>query len=109
MAKQQHFSDALLYVPAEFKRRGHPDRLADSVASAAGGALLELDPSARFDIQVTVHFGPVHAGNGWGDTSLVLPPSTMVFICGQLGTSADRGIYEQKIESTVREVLRSVG
>jgi len=101
--------EGLLYVPAEFKRRGHPDRLADSVASAAGSTLLELDPAARFDIQVVVHFGPVHAGNGWGQTPLVLASSPIVLICGQLGTSANREDYEQKIDATVRQVFRSVG
>ncbi|HIH19366.1 TPA: methionine adenosyltransferase domain-containing protein [Candidatus Micrarchaeota archaeon] len=96
-------------MPAEFKRRGHPDRLADSVASAAGSTLLKLDPNARFDIQVTVHFGPVHMRNGRGDVPISLKESPIVFICGQLGTSADRALYEQKVETSVREAFLSVG
>lgn len=109
MAASTYSGNGLLYVPAEFKRRGHPDRLADSVASAAGSALLELDPSARFDIQVTVHFGPLHAANGWGQSPIVLGDSPLVFICGQLGTAADRAIYEAKIDSAIRGVFESVG
>ena len=94
---------------AEFKRRGHPDRLADSVASSAGSTLLGLDPRARFDIQAVVHFGPLHAQNGRGDQPIILAKAPIVFICGQLATSLDKALYEKKIDSAVRDAFRSVG
>lgn len=103
-ANAEHWSES-----AEFKRRGHPDRLADSIVSAAGSTLLELDSVARFDLQAIVHFGPLHAQNGWGETPIVSKEIPIVFICGQLGTSVDKLVYESKIDASIRGVFESVG
>ena len=100
----EHWSES-----AEFKRRGHPDRLADSLASAAGSTLLDLDKNARFDLQAIVHFGPLHAQNGRGEAPIVSGEIPIVFICGQLGTSVDKLVYESKIDAAVRAVFKSVG
>ncbi|MCX8198121.1 MAG: methionine adenosyltransferase domain-containing protein [Candidatus Micrarchaeota archaeon] len=94
--------DQLIYVPAEFKRKGHPDRLADSIASAAGAWLLELDPSARFDIQVTAHFGPILIKDEKGNSAASYNPSPVVFMCGQVETSAKCEAYLEKMEQAAR-------
>ncbi|MEM2138038.1 MAG: methionine adenosyltransferase domain-containing protein [Candidatus Anstonellaceae archaeon] len=89
---------------SEFKRLGHPDRLADHVASRVGAALLALDSSARFDVQCNVHFGPLD-----GLPVSIHQPATIVALFGQLSTKIPKATYSATFESEVRRIFHEVG
>jgi S-adenosylmethionine synthetase len=89
---------------AEFKRLGHPDRLADHIASSMGAALLEMDGNARFDIQCKVHYGPLE-----GLSVAYDQPATIVTLFGQISTKTTNAEYGKAFDLKVRELFRKVG
>ena len=106
-------SDVLLeteihHESAEYKRDAHPDRLGDSIALRAGAALLQADPSARFDIKVTINYGDLDAELG-GNVLFSRGKVPVVFIGGQLSTTAPPPVYLPAISAAARDSFALAG